>query len=133
MDLHIIETLVLILHVMVALAIIGLVLIQHGKGADMGSGFGGGASNTVFGSVGSGNFLTRLTSALAVTFFLTSFGLAYFAKEHSLEARDVGIPSVVNSASDKTAKTPADNAKGSSTSEIPQSAAPSGKGEGSKK
>ena len=78
-----IETLVLVVHVLAALAVIGLVLIQHGKGADMGSGFGSGASTTVFGSGGAGNFLTRTTTAVAIAFFLTSFGLAYFAKEKS--------------------------------------------------
>ena len=89
-----IETLVLVLHVLVALAIIGLVLIQHGKGADMGSGFGSGASSTVFGSGGAGNFLTRLTTGIVIAFFVTSFGLAYFAKEKSVAARDIGIPVV---------------------------------------
>lgn len=90
-----IETLVLVFHVLAALAIIGLVLIQHGKGADMGAGFGSGASTTVFGSGGAGNFLTRMTTVIAIAFFLTSFGLAYFAKERSLLASEVGIPQVV--------------------------------------
>ncbi|MEX0943175.1 MAG: preprotein translocase subunit SecG [Pseudomonadales bacterium] len=95
MELQVLETIVLVAHVLAALAIIGLVLIQQGRGAEMGSGFGGGASNTVFGSGGSGNFLTRLTTTLAIAFFLTSFGLAYFAREHSIAARDVGIPGIV--------------------------------------
>jgi len=88
------ETLVLAFHVLVALAIIGLVLIQHGKGADMGAGFGSGASTTVFGSGGAGNFLTRLTTGIAIAFFITSFGLAYFARERSLSVREAGIPVV---------------------------------------
>ena len=88
------ETLILVFHVLLALAIIGLILIQHGKGADMGAGFGSGASSTVFGSGGAGNFLTRLTTGIAIAFFLTSFGLAYFAKEKSTVARDIGIPVV---------------------------------------
>ncbi len=88
------ETLVLILHVLAAIAIIGLVLIQQGKGADMGSGFGAGASSTVFGSGGAGNFLTRMTTTLAIVFFLTSFGLAFFAKQKSVEATNLGIPQV---------------------------------------
>jgi len=67
------------LHVLVALAIIGLVLLQHGKGADMGSGFGGGASSSLFGATGSANFLSRATAVLATLFFLTSLGLAYLA------------------------------------------------------
>jgi len=72
-------TVIIVLHVLVALAIIGLVLLQHGKGADMGSGFGGGSSGSLFGATGSANFLSRLTAALATLFFLTSLGLAYFA------------------------------------------------------
>ena len=88
------ETLILVSHVLIALAIIGLILIQHGKGADMGAGFGSGASSTVFGSGGAGSFLTRLTTGVAIAFFLTSFGLAYFAKEKSVIVRDVGIPVV---------------------------------------
>ncbi len=67
------------LHVLVAAAIIGLVLLQHGKGADMGSGFGGGASSSLFGATGSANFLSRATAVLATLFFLTSLGLAYLA------------------------------------------------------
>jgi preprotein translocase subunit SecG len=69
----------LIIHVVVCLGIIGLVLIQHGKGADAGAAFGSGASGTVFGSGGSGSFLTRLTAILATGFFITSLALAMFA------------------------------------------------------
>jgi len=65
----------LVVYLLVALAIIGLVLIQQGKGADMGASFGSGASNTVFGSSGSGNFLTRTTAILAVVFFVISLAL----------------------------------------------------------
>mgnify|MGYP006096388281 FL=1 len=90
-----IETLVLVFHVLAALAVIGLVLIQHGKGADAGAGFGGGASSTVFGSGGAGNFLQRMTTGIAIAFFLTSFGLAFYAKERSQAAKGVGIPVVV--------------------------------------
>ena len=74
-------TLIIVAHVLIALAIIGLVLLQHGKGADMGSGFGGGASSSLFGATGSANFLSRATAALATVFFLTSLGLAYLASE----------------------------------------------------
>ena len=72
-------TLILVVHVLVALAIIGLVLLQHGKGADMGAAFGGGSSGSLFGATGSANFLSRTTAALAAVFFLTSLGLAYVA------------------------------------------------------
>ena len=67
------------LHVLIALAIIGLVLLQHGKGADMGSGFGGGSSGSLFGATGSANFMSRATAVLATIFFLTSLGLGYLA------------------------------------------------------
>ena len=69
----------IVAHVLVALVIIGLVLLQHGKGADMGSGFGGGASASLFGATGSANFLSRTTAVLATLFFILSLGLAYFA------------------------------------------------------
>ena len=68
--------LILIIHVLVALTIIGLVLIQHGKGADIGASFGSGASNTVFGSQGTGGFLFKLTGGLVLTFFVTSLLLS---------------------------------------------------------
>ena len=70
-------TLILIVDVVVALCIIGLVLLQHGKGADVGAAFGGGASGSLFGASGSANFLSRTTAILAVVFFLTTFVLAY--------------------------------------------------------
>lgn len=95
MEMEVIETLVLVVHVLAALAIVGLVLIQHGKGADMGSGFGGGASSTVFGSGGAGSFLSKTTTWLAIAFFLTSFVLAVFAKEKSVAARNLGVPEVI--------------------------------------
>ena len=69
----------IVLHVITALAIIGLVLLQHGKGADMGSGFGGGASGSLFGATGSANFLSRTTAVLAAIFFALSLVLAYLA------------------------------------------------------
>lgn len=74
------ETAVIIIHLLVALGVIVLVLVQHGKGADMGASFGGGASNTVFGSQGSANFLSRTTAVLVAVFFATSIGLTYYAK-----------------------------------------------------
>ncbi len=95
---EILETLILVVHVLASLAIIGLVLIQQGKGAEAGSGFGGGSSGTVFGSGGAGNFLTKSTTTIAIGFFLTSFGLAFFAKEKSEELRTLGIPEVVQEA-----------------------------------
>ena len=73
------ETLVLVIHVLAAMAICGLVLLQHGKGADAGAAFGSGASGSVFGATGSANFLSRATAIAAVIFFLTSLGLTWFS------------------------------------------------------
>ena len=70
-------------------AIIGLVLLQHGKGADMGSGFGGGASGSLFGATGSANFLSRTTAVLAAVFFASSLALAYFATQKPVEPGSV--------------------------------------------
>jgi preprotein translocase subunit SecG len=78
-------TVLIVLHVLVALAIIGLVLLQHGKGADMGSGFGGGASGSLFGATGSANFLSRTTAVLAAVFFVLSLALAYTATRRPAE------------------------------------------------
>ena len=75
----------IVLHVAVALGIIGLVLLQHGKGADMGSGFGGGASGSLFGATGSANFLSRSTAVLAAIFFVLSLALAWVATNRSTE------------------------------------------------
>ena len=73
------ETLVWVVHIIVAIAVIAMVLLQHGKGADMGAAFGSGASGSLFGATGSANFLSRVTAALAVVFFLTSLALSYIA------------------------------------------------------
>ncbi|MGB0943560.1 MAG: preprotein translocase subunit SecG [Marinomonas sp.] len=77
------EALVLVVHVLAAIAIIGLVLLQQGKGADAGASFGGSASQTVFGSQGGGSFFGKLTALFALVFFLTSFGLAYVASQQA--------------------------------------------------
>ncbi len=86
------EQLLLIAHLLIALAIIGLILLQQGKGAEMGASFGAGASQTLFGSAGGGNVLTRFTAILATAFFVTSFGLAIVAKEKSAGPTDLAIP-----------------------------------------
>src|SRR6185295_13037086 len=72
-----------VLHVMVSIVLIVVVLLQHGKGADIGAVFGGGASSTVFGSRGAGNFLTKLTTGSALVFMVTSLSLAYLNKSGS--------------------------------------------------
>ena len=71
--------LLLSVHILFGLAVIGLVLVQHGKGADMGAAFGSGSSGSLFGASGSANFLSRTTAVLATAFFLTSLGLSYLA------------------------------------------------------
>lgn len=84
--------LVLFIHVLVAIAIIGLVLIQHGKGADIGAAFGSGASNTVFGSQGTGGFLFKLTGTLALTFFVTSVSLSSMVASHYQKSSGPAVP-----------------------------------------
>ena len=78
-----VHTLILVAHVVVAVAVIALVLLQQGKGADAGAAFGSGASATMFGSRGSASFLSRTTAALATVFFVTSLTLAYFSTQTS--------------------------------------------------
>jgi len=75
------QTILNVFHLFLALGLVGLVLIQHGKGADAGAAFGSGASATVFGARGSGNFLSRATGIIAALFFMTSMALAYFASQ----------------------------------------------------
>ena len=72
------QKLLFVVQVLSALAMIGLILIQHGKGADMGAAFGGGASGSLFGATGSANFLSRATSIFATVFFVTSLALTWF-------------------------------------------------------
>ena len=86
------ENLILFVHLITAIAIIALILLQRGKGAEMGASFGGGASQTLFGAAGSGNFFSRMTSLAAIVFFATSFGLAFIAKEKSSIDLDIPVP-----------------------------------------
>jgi preprotein translocase subunit SecG len=88
--------LLLTVHILVGLGVIGLVLIQHGKGADMGAAFGSGASGSLFGATGSANFLSRMTAVLAAVFFLTSLGLTYVASSKPKTPESVmdTVPSV---------------------------------------
>jgi len=91
------EQIILVVHLLVALAIIGLIMLQQGKGADMGASFGAGASQTLLGSTGSANILTRATAWLVALFFASSFGLALLANQQSsaVDALDLDIPEVV--------------------------------------
>lgn len=86
------ETVIIIVHLVVAIGVVGFVLIQQGKGADAGASFGSGASGTVFGSQGSSNFLSRFTAVLAALFFATSLGLAFYAKDRANSASQLGLP-----------------------------------------
>jgi len=87
------EQLVIAVHVLLAIGIIALVMVQQGKGADMGASFGAGASQTLFGAVGSGNLLSHATAILTALFFATSIGLAFIAKHHAGGSGDAGVPS----------------------------------------
>lgn len=104
----IMETLVLIVHVLLAAAIIALVLLQQGKGAEAGASFGAGASQTVFGSTGNTGFMVKITAVVAAILFATSFALAYFAKERASNVSQAGIPSlqVIQSAADRADELP---------------------------
>jgi preprotein translocase subunit SecG len=94
----------IVVHVLVALAIIGLVLLQHGKGADMGSGFGGGASGSLFGATGSANFLSRATAVLATIFFILSLALAYLATKKPATEGGGGVMDAVRVQQQKAEK-----------------------------
>ena len=95
------QALILVIHVLAAIAIIILVLLQHGKGADVGAVFGSGGSNTMFGSVGSMSFFMKLTSILAAIFFATSLTLSYLASHQralpilNIPAAPVSVPTSV--------------------------------------
>jgi preprotein translocase subunit SecG len=85
------QQLILIFHVLLCMGLIGLVLMQQGKGADLGASFGSGASQTVFGSQGSGSFLLKLTGFLALLFFVTSLTLTYLAA-HGSKQSQINLP-----------------------------------------
>ncbi len=93
----------LIIQILVALGIIGLVLIQHGKGADAGAAFGGGASGTVFGSKGSGSFLTRLTGILAAVFFANSLMLAWLVAHPDSNGGKSIVPTAITQPANSSA------------------------------
>jgi preprotein translocase subunit SecG len=102
-------SLLLTVHILLALGVIWLVLMQHGKGADMGAAFGSGASGSLFGASGSANFLSRSTAVLATLFFLTSLGLTYVASNApknsgSLMQDTVQSPPVLSGSADNEAQ-----------------------------
>jgi preprotein translocase subunit SecG len=128
---NLLESTVLVLHVLAAIAVCGFVLLQHGKGADMGAAFGSGSSGSLFGAAGSANFLSRSTAVLATVFFLTSVGLTYLGAQHgapqgvmekgvmerALPAKPSDEPAGVPKASDVPA--PAARAAGSNAAPAP--------------
>ncbi len=108
------ESIFVVLHVIVAISIVALVLLQQGKGADAGAAFGSGASQTVFGASGSGNFLTRATTVAAVLFFSTSMGLAIYAQQRT--GADAGADALPDAPSAESAPQSSDQ----NNSDIPQ-------------
>jgi preprotein translocase subunit SecG len=121
-------TLLVVVQILCALAIIILVLLQHGKGADMGAAFGGGASGSLFGATGSANFLSRTTAVLAAVFFVATIGLAYSGTSHRLPKSESsgGLMSTVpqesgtDVAKDANKGVPAEPPAGSKGGDIPK-------------
>jgi preprotein translocase subunit SecG len=125
------QTLVLVIHILAAAAIVVLVLLQHGKGADMGAAFGSGSAGSLFGSAGAANFLSRTTAVLAAVFFLTSMGLTYFSmpSKSGGVTQQLEIPAVPQGAAPpaqkpaapaSSAPSPAAPTDGGKSSEIPK-------------
>lgn len=118
-------SLVLVVHILAGVSVVGLVLVQHGKGADMGAAFGSGASGSLFGASGSANFLSRSTAVLAAVFFATSLALAFIASnkpktvgsvmQDVVESKSVPVPVAADS---KAGESPAD--PGSKAKDIPK-------------
>ena len=123
------ETAILVLHVLAAASVIGLVLMQHGKGADMGAAFGSGSAGSLFGSSGSANFLSRTTALLAAVFFATSLALTYFSYQHGtragvmdrqvIEQKSAPVPATAGPQAPSAAPKPAENTD-SKAKEIPK-------------
>lgn len=122
------EPLIIALHILVSIAIVALILLQQGKGAEVGASFGSGGSQTLFGSTGSGNFLSHTTAILVAIFFVTSFGLSILAKNKSGAGHsDEGIPSAaVIEQHNKEAQQPAANATPVAEKTVVEKTAPAG-------
>jgi preprotein translocase subunit SecG len=122
------QTAIWILNVLAALGVIGLVLLQHGKGADMGAAFGSGSAGSLFGAAGASNFMSRATAILAAVFFISSLGLTYF----SSRSHQGGVmrgqetqqqqqkPAAAPEQKKESAPAPNAPAKGSKADEIPK-------------
>ena len=114
------QTLAVVFHVLLAFAIVAFVLLQRGKGADAGAGFGAGASGTVFGARGSASFLSRTTAVLATLFFLTSLGLSYLFSQHKQPT------SVFDTLPQQQAPATPPSQPGATMPELPATPAPTG-------
>lgn len=125
------ETLIWLVHVTAAIVIVVLVLLQQGKGADMGAAFGGGASGSLFGASGSANFLSRMTAVAATTFFITSLTLAYFSgnsnpvgesvmQKLDVKSDGVVVPAVESGKSEDSNKEEKSSESKSKAGEIPE-------------
>ena len=99
--------LLIIIHIVVSIALIMIVLLQTGKGADMGAAFGGGSSQTLFGSTGASTFLSKATTAAAIIFMVTSLGLAYLSSHRTGSSVVTGSPAPIESQAVPGAATPA--------------------------
>jgi len=112
------KSILLVIHVVVSLSLVALVLIQRGKGADIGAAFGSGASQTVFGSRGSGSFLSRATAVLATVFFVTSLSLAYLTGHHVRQKSVTEMPAPASS-SENTPAPKGSPARPAAPSDVP--------------
>lgn len=117
------ENIITVVHVLAAVSLIGLILLQHGKGADMGAAFGSGASGSLFGVSGSSNFLSRATAFSVTVFFATSLALAYIASHRSSSGSVIQLPTTV----EKQAET--ESATSETTPVIPDSVPAAGTAE----
>jgi preprotein translocase subunit SecG len=123
------QTIVLIAHVGLALMIIGLVLLQRGKGADAGTGFGAGASGTVFGARGSATFFSRATGVLATLFFISSLALAYLSTQRAAPSSLIQTAPASQSAEPPAEGAPVPSELPSLPEVTPEPAPPDGAGE----
>ena len=114
------HSVLVIVHLFLAIGLVGLILVQHGKGADMGAAFGAGASASVFGSRGAANFLSRTTAVLAALFFVTSLALAYFAMQSTEPA------TLMEGAPPATQITPPEAPAATDLPAVPEAPAPAG-------
>jgi preprotein translocase subunit SecG len=114
------HTLLLVLQLAASIGVIILVLLQHGKGADMGAAFGSGSSGSLFGATGSANFLSRSTAVLITVFFVCTVGLAFFAKKAGPIDTGAGVISTMPSNSTPAATVPAVPAPAAPANEIPK-------------